>query len=838
MLYVLPNSSSNESCSFQPCATLSQYLLDNNGTLPVVSNVEYHLLPGEHHLPTNMTLQYLIDFAIVGNSLDALLSAVLVIDFRSSIKIFNSVNVTITHVVFKTSDIHVHYVDKCNVVLSDCLSCSIIDVAFLSNGFCGKDLGGKSYLSNITMDFTSQCYTGIDLKLSCEEALHNECIVILDRIFINGTNICSKSNIELKFGIFILFLSSTGNNISLVVNNSQFQNMGQKVIHIIRASVINYICRISIENSRFEMNHDPTNSLIESMFEIELSYSNVALTISNCYFFGNYWSCIILINAYKYDQHMTLQDTCCAILSNITIASCSFIGNGGRQMDFQMYGSELLTNINIYFTGHNYLYSNSAHHYHDYENIILYSENFIIHINGQFTINRNLGKIVIKLVSSNISFNQMIDFSNNIVDQHMLSIHKGDVLFNGAMIISNNEASIMQMYSCNVIFNASVKIFNNWCNNNNYDILQFQYCQVLVSKNISITSNQCENIIMIKSYQDSAYIEVMDHSNITFNHNHYSNLISVETDPIYGNPYPLCLFQYVALSTQQVILPSYYSIVITEDYTYNCKLTFYHFISHCKWITTAVFCGSNPKAINQQIIHVNHKLNYSTIFFCSSFSVDTLGPVYPEQMLQVELCMPCSDNHTSTVLYAETHNTLLPESACKIAHQTELVNFITSNSKMVSYTIVSAANDSCELFLTVSPFLYYIYEVFDVYLLPCPIGFTLQNGVCDCDPLLPTDIDTCYIDQSAIRRPVNIWISYTQSGTSKYLISDCPMDYCLPFSSNVNLLYPDTQCQFNRTGILCSQCQHPLSMVFGSSRCMKCTNVHILITIIVIVAGI
>ena len=205
-------------------------------------------------------------------------------------------------------------------------------------------------------------------------------------------------------------------------------------------------------------------------------------------------------------------------------------------------------------------------------------------------------------------------------------------------------------------------------------------------------------------------------------------------------------------------------------------------------------------------------------------------------MLQVELCVPCSDQYS--VLYAEIHNTLLPGSVCKLAHQTEIVNIITNNSEMVSYTIVSEANHSCELFLTVSPFLYHIYEVFVVQLLPCPIGFTLQNGVCDCDPHLPTDIDTCYIDQSAIRRPANTWISYTRSSTSKYLISDCPMDYCLPFSSNVNLLHPDTQCQFNRTGILCSQCQHHLSMVFGSSRCMECTNVHVLITIIVIVAGI
>ena len=56
VLYALPDNSTNVSCPSQPCATLSQYLLDN-GTLPVVSNVEYHFLPGEHHIPANMTLE-------------------------------------------------------------------------------------------------------------------------------------------------------------------------------------------------------------------------------------------------------------------------------------------------------------------------------------------------------------------------------------------------------------------------------------------------------------------------------------------------------------------------------------------------------------------------------------------------------------------------------------------------------------------------------------------------------------------------------------------------------------------------------------------------------------
>ena len=65
ILYVSPDNSTNDSCSSQPCATLSQYLFDN-GTLPVVSNVEYHFLSGEHHVPANMILQNLYNFSIIG----------------------------------------------------------------------------------------------------------------------------------------------------------------------------------------------------------------------------------------------------------------------------------------------------------------------------------------------------------------------------------------------------------------------------------------------------------------------------------------------------------------------------------------------------------------------------------------------------------------------------------------------------------------------------------------------------------------------------------------------------------------------------------------------------
>ena len=214
-----------------------------------------------------------------------------------------------------------------------------------------------------------------------------------------------------------------------------------------------------------------------------------------------------------------------------------------------------------------------------------------------------------------------------------------------------------------------------------------------------------------------------------------------------------------------------------------------------------------------------------------------LGPVYPGQTLETQLCTPCYDQ--VSVIYAEVNSILLPNSSCKVAAEDNKLTTITNYSKPVNFTIVSESISRCQLFLTASSHSNKINEAFYVELLPCPIGFTLQNGVCECDPILSPYIDKCYIDYSAIRRPANTWITaHSQANNTKYLKSDCFMDYCLPYSSTVNLLHPDLQCQFNRTGILCSQCQHHLSMVFGSSRCMKCTNLYILITIIVIVAGI
>ena len=430
------------------------------------------------------------------------------------------------------------------------------------------------------------------------------------------------------------------------------------------------------------------------------------------------------------------------------------------------------------------------------------------------------------------------------------------VSFNEKINLAKNDARFLMHFAyVDVYMNSTMEIFKNKVK---IYVIQFYICGITITKTVAFISNICSTVIHLKSSVNIPFIKLLDYANITFinislTNNHQE--IVLDSD---NTIFPYCIFQYMVSSNDRYYnniseALKHYSISFSGSQEYmqqNVNNYFYFFdsfndfLTHCKWLPTALFNGYNPEYINQQIIKVDgHRwAHYKDICYCPhdedyNCTLDLLGPVYPGQVFKIDLCIPQAVR--SQVICVNTaHSSHLPNSACKIAHYTELINTIGNYSQTYNFTIISEAYKACELFLA-SP-LSIIRAVFYVQLSACPIGFTLQNGICDCDPSLPPDIDICYVDLSAVRRPPNTWVTshILTNDTINYLISDCPMDYCIPYSTNINLVKPDLQCQFNRTGMLCSQCQHPLSMVFASSRCMECTNVHILITIIVIVAGI
>ena len=127
-----------------------------------------------------------------------------------------------------------------------------------------------------------------------------------------------------------------------------------------------------------------------------------------------------------------------------------------------------------------------------------------------------------------------------------------------------------------------------------------------------------------------------------------------------------------------------------------------------------------------------------------------------------------------------------------------------------------------------------------VYLNKCPIGFLMNKTEhkCICSPTLISYGFSCNLTAYVYKFPGNIyrWASITKVHTRAdenpgiMLYHRCPYDYCRSdlFSTPIQFEYPDEQCAFNRSGILCGGCQTNFSRVLGSSKCKKCSNIMLL----------
>ena len=65
----------------------------------------------------------------------------------------------------------------------------------------------------------------------------------------------------------------------------------------------------------------------------------------------------------------------------------------------------------------------------------------------------------------------------------------------------------------------------------------------------------------------------------------------------------------------------------------------------------------------------------------------------------------------------------------------------------------------------------------------------------------------------------------------------CSLNYCKKESSDLNLNDSVSQCNHNRTGLLCGECQLDLSLVLGSEWCLPYSNNHLAFLTIFLLAG-
>ena len=131
--------------------------------------------------------------------------------------------------------------------------------------------------------------------------------------------------------------------------------------------------------------------------------------------------------------------------------------------------------------------------------------------------------------------------------------------------------------------------------------------------------------------------------------------------------------------------------------------------------------------------------------------------------------------------------------------------------------------------------------VINVTLLTCPFGFELTGTppTCDCAARLREVAEiSCDIDTTLIHHPPSMWMGRYTTDDIILVHRNCPFDYCKPGRTSVNLSNPDEQCAPNRAGILCGACQPGFSLALGTSQCLQCSNIYLLLLIPFLLAGV
>ena len=141
-------------------------------------------------------------------------------------------------------------------------------------------------------------------------------------------------------------------------------------------------------------------------------------------------------------------------------------------------------------------------------------------------------------------------------------------------------------------------------------------------------------------------------------------------------------------------------------------------------------------------------------------------------------------------------------------------------------------------------------KTLEITFLPCNCPNGLQPAPldnecrCECDSFVSTYASSCQQYNNSItvvRQTTEYWIQYEHDkNVTGFLFKSCPYDYCVDEPINLSISLPlnvDKQCAYNRTGIMCGECEEGLSLVFGNSRCMQCSNNYLALLIAFAFAG-
>ena len=773
---------------------LQYYLMDP--TKYLISHNRLNFLSGEHFLQSDFTLQNMKNFTLNGNN-----SVITCKNLYAGLVLINVTNITL-------KDIEILQCGKYNKVFFNASSDEYEDIRPTWNStiyinFCFVTI------SNVSLNVRPGMNGIIAINMNIYKMKQNRLWSTITNVYIY---VDCQSHLPVN-GMVFYHYDYTGlekNQHSLLISNYVYSTNGScynssALKHIMMQH--NYPVEIKVINTQFT---DLQNSNIMDYFGKSCGKNITTI--------ARFQNCTIRYNKGAYVN----------LFQILIFSEGDLIGSvrGRKYCDQQ---TNIISFIDCLITENSNIYS-------------------LIYAILKNTLAFNL---YIEFRKSNFTFNYGVQFIRTQSELKALWQASHYITMNYIVIASNKlgyKASLIS--STNGLLKLSQNIFfkNNTCGN----IIRLRLSVLKFKGYNEFTFNQARHIL---TSREGSYYLLKGITTVNISCNFVHSVLDIH--PAYDdNLNKLCYFQFIRDKNEtddNKTLGNYKIIMINNTYTAPQHYLINVSSMDCIWLKGTVFSKTESTIVLSAVVETKRisankriigKINSSVCPCLSSHSIDCsrheLSSIYPGQTLKVSLSTNMQNTHESnpTVLVAKTKE--LPSHACTIVNVAEIVQeHPSSGCNQYNYTVWSDKSE-CELYLGTED----IPEIFYVDLRVCPVGFSLQHRrkACYCDLKLNTghiSIVSCNLDDATILRPANSWISAdTNNNSHTYNVSShCPFDYCLPYSSHLNLSNPDSQCQFHRSGVLCGQCQQGLSAVFGSSQCKQCTHHYLLIIIPIAVTG-
>ena len=773
------------------CRNLQDCFL--NVTNYFASNAQLYFLPGLHHLHTNLTIQNVHNFTLIGSTANDTVTPQTVIRCApfTGIIITNSTNLTMKNMVIKNC-INNHDSKQAAVFIKEC---SFLKLHFL-HIYHNEEV--------ISLYFINVLGVSSLHKIKCHSMYfhYNETItkarqhsILIDHY--DPVNVFIE-----EYGIY-LYMSQHSYKVILQVANSTIQHLKRSVFLNVMSNVSANQNTVIITNCQF---YDNNYKTIRYLFY----FYNINVNFDDCQFYNN-------TNRKVYALIKIMHG------NNVTLFNCKLKHNILRELP----EGRVLIEINYVSNTaikHSFFYSS--------KNTVLYTLNTSIVIeNTTFSTIETALMCTICSKNTNLLFNGPINFHKNKNNfAGIIETSDSIITMHGYIQFSMNSAMSMITFSCDSILHCfMMKVLDNTTINITNNTLFTYFTDFTASNNVIIneilkdTYQQC--FFQYFTTRNLDYCLDAGNFSIIFNFNRFENLSLVHN-----------LLQF-----------PWFIGISSMSRAYN-KLRTFATITHCYWLPQSALNTTIPLNVNKQYIKYtnNSELLYlsrkKTFCYCTDEKKydcfkDELDSLYPGQTLIASFY---TNEDTEIVnKLDQSHIT-----SCTVTNAKQNIQFIGKRCSKVNYTIAFPVNDWCELFLKSSRTK--AYNEFDVYYireLPCPLGFVKIDGICQCYPSFKQfGFSDCDINTQAIFRPRRGWIllnAHIQENDSYscYISRLCPYDYCKPYTFYLNFSTPDSQCQFQRSGFLCGKCQQSFSTILSSHHCQRCSNVYLLLIIPIAIAG-